>query len=91
MNTFLDSFSEVIDAFEGAFHEAAGIHHSHGRTMKARDSIPPAYWSRIAAAAAARRIAGITLETLARIAAAKADGEKAEAEAARREPQGCRI
>lgn len=40
----MKTFSDVIDAFGGPnpFGEAIGVAPSHARTMKARDSIPPA-------------------------------------------------
>jgi hypothetical protein len=67
----MDSFSDIIDAFQGTFGEAIGVPDSHARAMKARDSIPDGYWSRTVVAAAAKRIEGITLELLAKLAAAK--------------------
>jgi hypothetical protein len=42
----MDSFKSIIDAFgEKRLAEALGIADSHVRTMRARDSIPPEYWS----------------------------------------------
>jgi hypothetical protein len=67
----MQNFSSVIDAFGGApsFAEAVGVSGSHARTMKARNSIPPAYWQRTVAAATLMRIPNVTLDLLARLAA----------------------
>jgi hypothetical protein len=76
-----DSYSNVIEAFGGpaAYGGAIGIPDSHARAMKTRDSIPPAYWRRTAAAAAGRKsLAWITFEKLAAIAAAAAERQLAE-------------
>lgn len=69
MRTFVD----IIDAFGGParFSEAIGIEAFHGQTMKTRGSIPPAYWNRVVMAARQKRISGITLESLAKIAEAR--------------------
>ena len=75
----MQTFNDVIAAFGSAarFAEAIGIEKFHGQTMKARGSIPSGYWNDVIAAAAARKIKGITLERLAAIAEAQAE-EKAE-------------
>jgi hypothetical protein len=68
----MQTYASVIDDLGGPakFSEAVGISRMHAGVMKNRDSIPPAYWPRIVAAAA---MAGkpITYETLAQIAARK--------------------
>lgn len=69
----MDSFSDVIDAFGGptGFADAIGVPDSHARTMKARDSIPPAHWQRTAAAAIVKNVPGVSLDLLARLAASR--------------------
>lgn len=69
----MDSFAQIIDRFGGApaFGKAVGIPDSHARAMKARDSIPDGYWSRMVAAAAENSIEGVTLELLAELAEVK--------------------
>jgi hypothetical protein len=69
----MDSFSAVIDAFGGppGFADAIGVPDSHARTMKARDSIPPAHWQRTAAAAIIKKVPGVSLDLLARLAATR--------------------
>lgn len=66
--------------------DAAGVDASHVRTMKARDSIPPAYWQSVVAAAVAAGVEGVSFEVLARLAADKrsqrATGEPSRGEAA---------
>lgn len=60
----MDSFSDVIDALgiSGAS-KILGIPESHVRTLKARDSIPAAYFKRIVESAEGRAH-GITFEFL---------------------------
>lgn len=67
----MGTFSGIIDSFGGPaeFGGAVGIATSHARTMKARDSIPPGYWRRTAAAAATLGVASASFEDLAMIAA----------------------
>lgn len=67
------SVDSIFDSFGGPsqFGLALGISRKHAATMKTRGSIPPEYWERLVAEAAARGIAGITLEALAKIAAAR--------------------
>ena len=67
----ISDFSQVFSRFGGAARLAReiGIESCHARTMRARGSIPPAYWTRIVAAAARLRIDGITFERLAALAA----------------------
>lgn len=67
----MNSFSEVIEAFGGRFAQAIGVPESHGRTMKARDSIPSTRWLETVTAARDLGIDGITLDLLARLDAAK--------------------
>jgi len=68
------TFDDVITAFGGParFAEAIGIKPFHAQTMKTRGSIPPGYWVRVVKAAGARGIKGITPESLAKIAEARA-------------------
>lgn len=67
----MNSFSAVIEAFDGRFAEAIGVEESHARTMKARDSIPSTRWMATVDAAQKYDIRGITLELLARLDAEK--------------------
>lgn len=67
----MNSFSAVIEAFDGRFAEAIGVEESHARTMKARDSIPSSRWMATVNAARELRIKGITLDLLARLDAEK--------------------
>lgn len=69
------TFEDIFTAFGGParFAEAVGIEAFHAQTMKARDSIPAAHWSKVVAAAADRGIDWVTLEVLAELAEAKAD------------------
>lgn len=71
------TFEEVFEAFGGpaALSKETGIPTYHTQTMKTRGSIPPGYWSEVVDAAARLGIEGVTLETLAAIAAAKAGRE----------------
>ena len=66
----MPTFSSIIDSFGGPaqFAVALGITANHAGVMKARNSIPPEYWSRLVAAAAERGIDGVTLEALAAFA-----------------------
>jgi hypothetical protein len=65
----MDAVSDVIELFggTGAFAKAINRPESHVRTMKARRSIPPAYWAKIVEAARKRRLPGVTLEGLVRM------------------------
>lgn len=46
----MESFQGIIDHFgEGRIAEALGVAASHVRTMRARNSIPPEYWGKLAA------------------------------------------
>jgi hypothetical protein len=69
----MQSFSDVIAAFGGVvpFRDALGLPDVNARQMKQRDSIPPGYWPRVVAEAAARDIPAVTLELLAQFAEAK--------------------
>jgi hypothetical protein len=68
----MNSFSAIIEAFEGRFAEAIGVEESHARTMKARDSIPSTRWMATVNAARQLGITGVTLDLLARIEEEKA-------------------
>jgi hypothetical protein len=69
----MESFSDVIDAFGGVvpFRDAMGLPDVNARQMKARDSIAPGYWPDVVRLARERNIEGVTLDLLARLAAAK--------------------
>jgi hypothetical protein len=71
----MQSFSDIIAAFGGVvpFRDALGLPDVNVRQMKQRDSIPAGYWPRTVEEAAKRSIEGVTLELLARLAAAKLD------------------
>lgn len=56
---------------DAEFARDIGIKPTHAQVMKLRDSIPPAYWSKVVAAATERGIDDVTLELLAAIAAAR--------------------
>lgn len=73
----MNSFSAVIDAFDGRFAEAIGVEESHARTMKARDSIPSSRWIATVDAARAFGIPDITLDLLARLDAVKSKTREA--------------
>lgn len=77
----MQSFADVFEAFGGAspFARAIGIPESHGRTMKARGSIPPAYWPRTVNAARELGVSGVTFELLANLHAGLADFAEARA------------
>lgn len=74
----METFAQIIDLFGGplAFSEAIGIPDSHARAMKARNSIPLAYWARMVRAAKVRGIKGLTVERLVSIAELR-HGERA--------------
>jgi hypothetical protein len=60
----MKSFAEVIDRIGiGPTAEAIGLKDSHVRTLKARDSIPPAYFEALVASEAGKRL-GLTYELL---------------------------
>lgn len=67
----MNSFSAVIEAFNGRFAEAIGVEESHARTMKARDSIPSTRWAATVSAARDLGIEGVTLELLANLESEK--------------------
>jgi hypothetical protein len=69
----METFTKIIDAFGGParFAEAMGITASHAGVMKARQSVPSEYWSRLVSEASHRGIQGITHESLAELAASK--------------------
>jgi hypothetical protein len=68
----MNSFSEIIEAFDGRFAEAIGVEESHARTMKARDSIPSTRWKATVSAAQQLGVPGVTLDVLARLEEKKA-------------------
>lgn len=57
-----------------AFARDIGIKPAHAQTIKARGSLPSAYWAAARAAAARRGIEGITIDALASLAAARLNG-----------------
>lgn len=67
----MNTFSEVIEAFDGRFAEAIGVEESHARTMKSRDSIPSTRWMATVDAAQRLGVEGVTLSLLARLDAEK--------------------
>lgn len=71
----MQSFSDIITAYGGVvpFRDAMGLPDVNARQMKQRDSIPAGYWPRVVETAAEAKIDGVTLELLARLAAAKLD------------------
>ena len=79
----METFSDIIGSFGGPakFAEAINIKGFHAQTMKARDSIPPAYWADTVAEAQKRGIEGVTLEKLAEIAKAVREEKTVQGEA----------
>jgi hypothetical protein len=73
----MNSFSAIIDAFDGRFAEAIGVEESHARTMKARDSIPSTRWMATVNAAQQLGVSGVTLDLLARLEEEKAKPREA--------------
>jgi len=67
----MNSFSAIIDAFDGQFARAIGVEESHARTMKARNSIPSTRWAATVDAAKRLGVEGVTLDLLARLDAEK--------------------
>lgn len=76
------SFSDIIRAWPNAeeFGRDIGVIGVTARQMRNRNSLAPEHWEKTVSAAAARKIAGVTLELLARISAS--GGAIAEDEAA---------
>ena len=68
MATFT-SLADIITAFggPGSFSEETGINYSTVNTMKGRNSIPPAVWKKIEAAARRKAIEGLDRYNLADI------------------------
>lgn len=67
----MQTFSDIVTAF-GSYAkmaDAIGCPAGTVSAWKTRNGIPHRYWARIAAEAEARRIEGVSLETLARISA----------------------
>lgn len=75
----MESVADVISAWDTVeeFSADAGVKPSLAAVWKHRDSIPSNYWTSIVAGAARRRIRGISLEVLARIASKRAAGSAA--------------
>lgn len=75
----MTTFEDVFHAFGGpaALATAIGIAPGHAQTMKTRGSIPDAYWLAVVEAAKSRRIRGVTLDALARMAAARGKRQRA--------------
>ena len=75
------SFKSVIDEIGiAALSSLLGVPDSHVRTMKARDSIPPRYWSQIAEEGRRRGSDAMTFEALSLMHAERyALGRKVEA------------
>lgn len=71
----METFVDLITAFGGPakFAGAIDVKPFHAQTMKTRGSVPPAYWSRVVAAASVLKIAGVTYETLTKMAERRAD------------------
>nr|RAV93395.1 hypothetical protein DBT41_16145 [Aerococcus urinae] len=69
----METFIDVIDAWPtlGDFAEDAGVSSGAAKQMRRRDSIDPAYWEGVVAGAEKRHIEGVSLDQLARIAAAR--------------------
>jgi hypothetical protein len=67
----MDSYIAIIDQWPSiaAFGRDIGVKDVTARAMRARDSIPPEFWTRLVVAAERRRLAGVTYELLAQIAA----------------------
>jgi hypothetical protein len=68
------TFEDVFAAFGGParFAREIGIPVGHAQTMRQRGSIPAAYFLRTAIAARRLKIKGVTVATLAALAAARA-------------------
>lgn len=79
----IETFDDVFAAFGGApkLGEAIGIKDFHAQTMKARKSIPAAYWQRVVDAAAAIGKPEINYEKLAELAEKRARAVEPEARA----------
>jgi hypothetical protein len=61
----MDSFKAIIDAYSVAkLSEVLGLPESHVRTMRARDSIPAAYWPILVESAPGGLRGAVTLESL---------------------------
>ncbi len=61
----MNSFKQIIDAFTiKSLAEILGVAESHVRTMRARGSIPPEYWSKIIELAPSNIGVSLTLDGL---------------------------
>ena len=69
--SMISSFAEVIDALGGAskFAAAVGMKPNTAKMARARDSISPAWWPSVAAAAQQINRGDINIEKLAQLAA----------------------
>ena len=69
----MDDFPSIIAAWPSLkeFGDDLGVPKGNVKQWRRRRSIPAPYWQRLVDAAQARRIAGITLEKLAALAAAE--------------------
>ena len=77
----MQTFSQIIDALGGYAKaaDAIGVPAGTVSAWKTRDSIPPAYWHRLVNAAGSQGIAGVSLETLARMSETKPAAKNNEA------------
>lgn len=72
---WLRSFGDVLDAYPQGYAllgRAIGVPKHTVAAWRRRDSIPPAHWERLVRVAQESSVDGITLELLARLAAAHA-------------------
>lgn len=65
------SFSAIIELWPtlGALADDLGVGYESAKAYKRRDSIPPEHWETLVAAARRRQIEGVSLESLAALAA----------------------
>lgn len=73
----METFKQIIKEWPtlAEFATDIGVIPNHAKQMRTRDSIPPSYWKRVAAAAEVRRFPDITVETMANIAENKRRSE----------------
>ncbi len=69
----MNSFATVIDLWPSivAFADDMGAEYPTAAAWKQRNSIPPAVWPKVVAAAAKRGFEGVTFERLASLAASR--------------------
>ena len=82
MGTKIESFRQIIELWPsiGEFAADIGVKEGTAKLMRFRDSIHANYWVAVVEAAKARRIKGVSLQTLAALLVEKkiaADGKKA--------------